>query len=61
MEQESVGLVQLIKDLNQSIVYVVPLYCDNKSTISARTKHVKVHYHFVKEKNATRRIRDAPS
>ncbi len=37
---------------------MTPLYCDNQSTIRlaenpvfhARTKHVEVHYHFVREK-----------
>ena len=50
--------MQLMKDLNQLIDYAVPLYCDNQSAIHltensafhARTKHVKIHYHFLKEK-----------
>ncbi len=56
--QESTWLMQLIKDLHQTIDYAVPLYCDNQSTISlaknpilyARTKHVEVHYHFIEKK-----------
>ena len=56
--QESTWLIQLMKDLNQPIDYAVPLYCDNQFTIRlaenpvfhARTKHVEVHYHFLREK-----------
>ncbi|XP_060959363.1 secreted RxLR effector protein 161-like [Cannabis sativa] len=31
--QESMWLMQLIKDLYQSLDYAVPLYCDNQSAI----------------------------
>ncbi|XP_062114705.1 secreted RxLR effector protein 161-like [Humulus lupulus] len=56
--QENTWLIQLIKDLHQPIDYAMPLYCDNQSTIRlaensvfhARTKHVEVHYHFLREK-----------
>ncbi|KAL0423113.1 UNVERIFIED_CONTAM: Retrovirus-related Pol polyprotein from transposon TNT 1-94 [Sesamum radiatum] len=56
--QENTWLVQLLKELHQPIEYGVPLYCDNLSTIRlaknpvfhARTKHVEVHYHFIREK-----------
>ncbi|KAJ8747772.1 hypothetical protein K2173_011424 [Erythroxylum novogranatense] len=56
--QENTWLVQLMKDLHQPIDYAVPLYCDNQSAIRlaenpifhARTKHVEVHYHFIREK-----------
>ena len=56
--QESVWLVQLMKDLNQITSEVVVIYCDNESAIKlaenpvfhARTKHVEVHYHFIREK-----------
>lgn len=56
--QESSWLMQLLKDLNQLIRYLIPLYCDNLSAIRlvenpifhARTKHVEVHYHFIREK-----------
>ncbi|KAL6311805.1 hypothetical protein AAG906_020916 [Vitis piasezkii] len=42
----------------ESIGLCVPLYCDNQSAIRlvenpvfhARTKHVEVHYHFIREK-----------
>ena len=50
--------MQLMKDLHQLVDYIVPLYFDNQSAISlaknpvlhARTKHLEVHYHFIKEK-----------
>lgn len=56
--QEFMWLIQFLKDLNCSINYVVPLFCDNQSTIClaenpilhARTKHVAIHYHFIREK-----------
>lgn len=55
--QESTWLAQLLKNLRQPIDYAVPLYCDNLSAIRlaenpifhARTKHVEVHYHFIRE------------
>ena len=56
--QESTWLIQLMNDLYQAVDYAIPLYCDNQSAIRlaenpvfhARTKHVEVHYHFVREK-----------
>ncbi|KAE8676041.1 hypothetical protein F3Y22_tig00111634pilonHSYRG00007 [Hibiscus syriacus] len=56
--QESTWLIQLMNNLHQPVDYAIPLYCDNQSTIRlaenpvfhARTKHVEVHYHFVREK-----------
>ncbi|XP_037492197.1 secreted RxLR effector protein 161-like [Jatropha curcas] len=63
--QESVWLSQLMNDLHQPIDYPIqpidypiPLNCDNRSAIQiaenpmfhARTKHVEVHYHFLREK-----------
>lgn len=56
--QESTWLVQLLEDLHQPTDYAVPFYCDNLSAIRlaenpvfhARTKHVEVHYHFIREK-----------
>ncbi|KAA3467751.1 Integrase, catalytic core [Gossypium australe] len=56
--QESRWLVQLVEDFHQKVDYAITLYCDNQSTIRlaenpvfhARTKHVEVHYHFVREK-----------
>ncbi|XP_049391504.1 secreted RxLR effector protein 161-like [Solanum stenotomum] len=56
--QECTWLMELMKDLRQPVGYVVPLYCVNQSTIylaenpvfHARTKHVEIHYHFIREK-----------
>ena len=56
--QESTWLIQLLKNLHQLVKYPIPLYCDNLSVIRlvenpvfhARTKHVEVHYHFIRKK-----------
>ncbi|XP_042423573.1 uncharacterized mitochondrial protein AtMg00810-like [Zingiber officinale] len=56
--QESTWLIQLLNNLHQLVDYAVPIYCDNQSAIRlaknpifhARTKHVEVHYHFIREK-----------
>ncbi|KAE8684543.1 putative disease resistance protein [Hibiscus syriacus] len=56
--QESTWPIQLMNDLHQPIDYTVLLYYDNQLTIRlaenpvfhAITKHVEVHYHFVREK-----------
>lgn len=57
--QESTWLMQLMKDLHQEINYSSSLYCTNLFAIyywqknpmfHTRTKHVKVHYHFIREK-----------
>uniref|UniRef100_A0A7N0UHT5 Copia protein n=1 Tax=Kalanchoe fedtschenkoi TaxID=63787 RepID=A0A7N0UHT5_KALFE len=54
-----VSCVKLLEDLYRPVNNVVNLYCDtNKSTIwlvenpffHARTKHVKVHYHYKQDK-----------
>ena len=47
-----------MEDLHQRIDYQIQLHCDNQSSIRlaenlvfhARTKHVEVHYHFIREK-----------
>ena len=51
--------MQLLKDLHQPTEYAPPLYCDNLSAVRleknpifhARTKHVEVHYPFIRETN----------
>lgn len=56
--QESTWLIRLMNDLHQLVDYAVPLHCDNQSAVRlaenpvfhARTKHVEVHYHFIREK-----------
>lgn len=47
-----------MKDLHQLVGYSIQLHCDNRYAIHltenpvfhARTKHVEVHYYFVREK-----------
>ena len=56
--QESTCLKQLMNDLHQPIEYQVRIFCDNLSSIClaenpvfhARTKHIEVHYHYIREK-----------
>ncbi|XP_071704708.1 secreted RxLR effector protein 161-like [Rutidosis leptorrhynchoides] len=56
--QEVTWIVQLLSELHQEVEHGVPLSCDNMSSIRlaenpvfhARTKHVEVHYHFIREK-----------
>lgn len=56
--QESVWRKRLIQDMGVTVDYLVPIACDNESTIKlagnpmfhARTKHIEVQYHFVREK-----------
>lgn len=57
LAQESTCLMQLLKDLNQPTEHDIPLYCANlsairlaKNPIFHATKHVEVHYHFIREK-----------
>ena len=55
---ESVWLCSLLADLGQHVSGPISLYCDNMSSIQlasnpvfhARTKHIEVHYHFIREK-----------
>ena len=55
---ECAWLTQPLKDLHQLVDYGVKLSCDNQSAIRlaenpvfhARTKHLEVHYHFVRVK-----------
>ena len=56
--QENMWIKQLMKDLHQEINHAATLYCDNLSVVRlaenlvfhARTKHVEVYYHFIREK-----------
>ena len=55
---EVAWLRKLLADMGQSIHVAVVIHCDNISSIMlannpvyhARTKHIEVHYHFVREK-----------
>jgi hypothetical protein len=59
---EVVWLQKLLSDLGQSVDAPVVIYCDNISSIllannpvyHARTKHIEVHYHFIREKVLTK-------
>jgi len=61
---EVVWLQKLFSDLGQSVDALVVIYCDNISNIllannpvyHARTKHIEVHYHFIKKKISTKEI-----
>ena len=54
---EAVWLTRILKDLGIPIKDPTPLFCDNMCTIylarnpvfHARTKHIEVHYHFIRE------------
>ncbi len=61
---EVVWLQKLFSDLGQSVDALVVIYCDNISSIlfannpvyHARTKHIEVHYHFIREKVLAKEI-----
>jgi hypothetical protein len=61
---EIVWLQKLFSDLGQSVDALVVIYCDNISSIllannsvyHVRTKHIEVHYHFIKEKVLAKEI-----
>ncbi|XP_071728470.1 uncharacterized mitochondrial protein AtMg00810-like [Rutidosis leptorrhynchoides] len=56
--QECTWLRRLIGDILEKVDYVVKLRCDNESAIKlasnpvfhARTKHIEMRYHFIREK-----------
>jgi hypothetical protein len=61
---EVVWLQKLLSDLGQLVNAHVVIYCDNISSIllannpvyHARTKHIEVHYHFIREKVLVKEI-----
>ncbi len=61
---EVVWLQKLLSDLGQLVDAPVVVYCDNISSIlfannlvyHARTKHIEVHYHFIREKVIAKEI-----
>jgi hypothetical protein len=61
---EVVWLQKPLSNLGQSVNAPVVIYCDNISSIllannpvyHARTKHIEVHYHFIREKNLVKEI-----
>jgi hypothetical protein len=62
--REVVWLQKLLSDLGQSVDAPIVIYCDNISSIllannpvyHARTKHIEVHYHFIREKILAKEI-----
>jgi len=61
---EVVWLQKLLSDLGQSVDAPIVIYCDNISSIllannlvyHVRTKHIEVHYHFIREKVLAKEI-----
>jgi len=61
---EIVWLQKLLSDLGQLMDVPVVIYCDNISNIllannlvyHVRTKHIEVHYHFIRKKVLTKEI-----
>jgi hypothetical protein len=61
---EIVWLQKLLSDLGQLVDAPVVIYCDNINSIllannpvyHARTKHIEVHYHFIREKVLAKEI-----
>jgi hypothetical protein len=59
-----VWLQKLLSDLGQLVDAPVVIYCDNISSIllannlvyHAKTKHIEVHYHFIREKVPEKKI-----
>jgi hypothetical protein len=57
-------LRKLVKDFGVFDDKVIPIFCDNQSSIKltqnlvfhARTKHIKVYYHFIREKMLSKEI-----
>jgi hypothetical protein len=61
---EVIWLKKLLLDLGKSVDAPIVIYCDNISSIllvndpvyHARTKHIEVHYHFIREKVLAKEI-----
>jgi hypothetical protein len=61
---EVIWLLKLLSDLGQSVDALVVIYCDNINSIllannlvhHARTKHIDVHYHLIREKVIAKEI-----
>jgi hypothetical protein len=61
---EVIWLQKLLSDLGRSMDAPIVIYCDNISSIQlasnpiyhARTKHIEVHSHFIREKVLPREI-----
>jgi hypothetical protein len=61
---EVIWLLKPLSDLGQSVDAPIVIYCDNINNIllannpiyHARTKHIEVHYHFIREKVLVKEI-----
>jgi hypothetical protein len=61
---EVIWLLKLLSDLGQSVDALVVIYCDNINIIllannlvhHAKTKHIEVHYHLIREKVIVKEI-----
>jgi hypothetical protein len=61
---EVVWLQKLLSNLGQSVDAPLVIYCDNINSILlannlvyyARTKHIEMHYHFIREKIIAKEI-----
>ncbi|XP_026410095.1 uncharacterized protein LOC113305228 [Papaver somniferum] len=62
--QECIWLKRLIGDISNKVDYSVPIKCDNQSAMQlaanpvfhARSKHIEIQHHFVREKVIDREI-----
>ncbi|KAK6778192.1 hypothetical protein RDI58_024910 [Solanum bulbocastanum] len=62
--QECIWLKRLIKDMSHKVDYAMQIKCDNESAIKlasnpifhARTKHIEILHHFVREKVLSKEI-----
>ncbi len=61
---EIIWLQKLLSDLGQSVNAPIVIYCDNINNIllannlvyHVRTKHIEVHYHFIREQVLAKEI-----
>jgi hypothetical protein len=53
---EVVWLQKLLSDLGQLVDVPIVIYCDNNLVYHARTKHIEVYYHFIREKILAKEI-----
>jgi hypothetical protein len=59
---EIIWLQKVLSDLGQLVDAPIVIYCDNISSIPlannpiyhVRTKHIEMHYHFIRKKNLAR-------
>ena len=62
--QESIWIKSLVGDMLHKVDSTIEIFCDNESAIKLssnlvfhrRTKHIEVHYHFVRKKVLNKEI-----